>query len=148
MKVILLTDVKDLGKKDQIVNVSDGYGQNYLIPRKLARAATEGAVNDAKDKQRAKNEKMARQKKMAQDAAKALAGSVVTVRVKVGDNGKLFGAVSTKDIADALKAQKEIDIDRKKLEIKEPIKQIGKYTCLARLYPEVTAEVKIEVLPE
>ena len=148
MKVILLTDVKDLGKKDQIVNVSDGYGKNYLIPRKLARVATEGAVNDAKDKARAKSEKLARMKKLAQDAADRLSGNTVTVRVKVGDSGKLFGAVSAQDIADALKNQKEIDIDRKKLEIREPIKQIGRHTCVARLYPEVTAEFTVEVLAE
>jgi large subunit ribosomal protein L9 len=148
MKVILLQDIKELGKKDQIVNVSDGYGKNYLIPRKLAKPATEGALNDARAKQKAQNEKKNRELSLAKEAASALNGTEVTVRMKVGDNGKLFGAVSTKDIADALKAQKEIDIDRKKIDIKEPIKVLGKFECVARIYPSVTAKFTVDVRPE
>ena len=148
MKVILLQDIKELGKKDQIVNVSDGYGKNYLIPRKLAKAATEGAVKDAKDKQRAQAEKKARELKLAQEAQEALKGSEVTVKAKIGENGKLFGAVSNKDVADALREQKHIDIDKKKIEIPEPIKYQGKFKCLARIYPSVAAEFTVVVVPE
>ena len=148
MKVILLQDIKELGKKDQIVNVSDGYGKNYLIPRKLAKAATEGALNDAKEKQKAQTEKKNRELSLAKEAASALNGTEVVVRVKVGYNGKLFGAVSAKDIADALKAQKEIDIDRKKIEMREPIKVLGKFDCTAKIYPSVTAKFVVDVKPE
>ena len=148
MKVILLQDIKELGKKDQIVNVSDGYGKNYLIPRKLAKPATEGALNDARVKQKAQNEKKDRELSLAKEAASALQGTEVVVRVKVGDNGKLFGAVSAKDIADALKVQKEIDIDRKKIEMREPIKVLGKFDCVAKIYPSVTAKFIVDVRPE
>ncbi len=148
MKVILLKDIKDLGKKDQIVNVSDGYAKNYLIPRKMVKPATEGAVNDAKEKQRAQAEKKARELKLAQEAASNLNGTEAVVRVKIGENGKLFGAVSTKDVAEALKAQRHIEVDKKKLEIPETIKYKGKYKCIARIYPTVTAEFTIVVEQE
>lgn len=148
MKVILLQDIKDLGVKGQIVNVSDGYGKNFLIPRKLVKPATEGALNDAKEKQKAQAEKKNRELNLAKEAASALNGTEVVVRMKVGENGKLFGAVSAKDIADALKAQKELDIDRKKIDIKEPIKVLGKFECTARIYPSVTAKFTVDVRPE
>ena len=148
MKVILLQDIKELGKKDQIVNVSDGYAKNYLIPRKMVKPATEGALNDALAKQKAQNEKKNRELALAKEAASSLNGTEVVVRVKVGDNGKLFGAVSSKDIADALKAQKEIDIDRKKIELREPIKVLGKFDCVAKIYPSVTAKFIVDVKPE
>ncbi|MBP5781375.1 MAG: 50S ribosomal protein L9 [Clostridia bacterium] len=148
MKVILLQDIKDLGVKGQIVNVSDGYGKNFLIPRKLVKPATEGALNDAKEKQKAQAEKKNRELNLAKEAASALNGTEVVVRMKVGENGKLFGAVSTKDIADALKTQKELDIDRKKIDIKEPIKVLGKFECTARIYPTVTAKFTVDVRPE
>lgn len=148
MKVILLQDIKDLGVKGQIVNVSDGYGKNFLIPRKLVKPATEGALNDAKEKQKAQAEKKNRELTLAKEAASALNGTEVVVRMKVGENGKLFGAVSTKDIADALKTQKELDIDRKKIDIKEPIKVLGKFECIARIYPTVTAKFTVDVRPE
>ncbi|MBR6934923.1 MAG: 50S ribosomal protein L9 [Clostridia bacterium] len=148
MKVILLQDIKDLGVKGQIVNVSDGYGKNFLIPRKLVKPATEGALNDAKEKQKAQAEKKNRELALAKEAASALNGTEVVVRMKVGENGKLFGAVSTKDIADAPKTQKELDIDRKKIDIKEPIKVLGKFECIARIYPTVTAKFTVDVRPE
>lgn len=148
MKVILLQDIKELGKKGQIVNVSDGYGKNYLIPRKLVKPATEGAVNDALAKQKAQTEKKARELQNAKEAAKSLEGTEVVVRVKVGENGKLFGAVSSKDVADALKSQKEIDIDRKKIELAENIKYVGKFKCVARIYAGVTASFTVDVRPE
>ena len=136
MKVILLQDIKDLGVKGQIVNVSDGYGKNFLIPRKLVKPATEGALNDAKEKQKAQAEKKNRELALAEEAASALNGTEVVVRMKVGENGKLFGAVSTKDI------------DRKKIDIKEPIKVLGKFECTARIYPTVTAKFTVDVRPE
>lgn len=148
MKVILLQDIKDLGKKGQIVNVSDGYGKNYLIPRKLVKPATEGILNDVKEKQKAQDEKKARELAAARESAKALEGTEVVVRVKVGENGKLFGAVSAKDIADALKTQKNIDIDRKKIELGDNIKVIGKFPCVARIYPAVSAKFTVDVKPE
>ena len=148
MKVILLQDIKELGKKGDIVNVSDGYGKNYLIPRKLVKPATEGAVNDALAKQKAQAEKKARELELAKEQAGSLNGTEVVIRMKVGDNGKLFGAVSSKDVADALKSQKGIDVDRKKIELGEPIKVIGKYKCSARIYAGVSASFTIDVRPE
>jgi large subunit ribosomal protein L9 len=148
MKVILLQDIKELGKKGDIVNVSDGYGKNYLIPRKLVKPATEGAVNDAMAKKKAQAEKKARELELAKEQAASLNGTEVVIRMKVGDNGKLFGAVSSKDVADALKSQKEIDVDRKKIELGEPIKVIGKYKCSARIYAGVSASFTIDVRPE
>ncbi len=148
MKVILTQDIKELGKKDQIVNVSDGYAKNYLIPRKMAKPATEGAVNEAKEKQRAQNEKKARELAIAKEQAAKLKDAVVDVKVKVGENGKLFGAVSNKDVADALRAQHGIDVDKKKIEISETIKYRGRFKCTARIYPSVSADFDVNVIPE
>lgn len=148
MKVMLLADVKSLGKKDEIVNVSDGYAKNYLIPRGMAREATQGAINEAVEKKKSIEAKKAKELAEAKSQAKLLSEKKVVVKAKMGENGKLFGAISSKDIADALKAQYNLDVDKKKIELKEPIKAQGTFDVVARIYAGVTAEFKVEVTGE
>jgi large subunit ribosomal protein L9 len=145
MKVILKKDMKDLGKKDSMVNVSDGYAKNYLIPRGIAVEATTGNINEMKNKQDAKVAKEQREL----DAAKALAakinGSNIKLSVKSGDSGKLFGAVSAKDISDAMKAQLGVEVDKKKIVLKDPIKATGSHDVEAKLHPGVVAKFCVVV---
>lgn len=148
MKVILLKDVKDLGKKDEIVNVSDGYGQNFLIPRKMAKVATEGSINEAKDKKRAQEEKKARELDNAKKLAADLSEKQVTVKAKMGENGRLFGAVSSKDISDSIKEQLGLDIDKKKIELNEPIKSQGTFEVGLKIYAGISAKMKVIVKAE
>lgn len=145
MKVILLKDTKDLGKKDQIVEVSDGYGKNYLVPRGIAKIATAGSINEAKDKQKAAEAKKARELAQAKDLAASMSNKRVVLNAKMGENGKLFGAISAKDIADAMKAQFSIEIDKKKLELDEPIKSQGVFDVSAKVYAGVLAKFQVEV---
>lgn len=145
MKVILLKDVKDLGKKDQIVEVSDGYGKNYLVPRGIAKLATAGSINEAKDKQKAAEAKKARELEQAKELAAAISSKRVVLHAKMGENGKLFGAISAKDIADAMKVQFKIEMDKKKIELDEPIKSQGVFDVTARVYAGVIAKFQVEV---
>lgn len=145
MKVILLKDVKDLGKKDQIVDVSDGYGKNYLIPRGIAKLATAGSINEAKDKQRALEARKAKELAEANALAATLSSKKVLITAKMGENGKLFGAVSTKDISDAMKKQFGIELDKKKIELQDPIKAQGVFDVSARIYAGVVAKFQVEV---
>ena len=115
MKVVLLQDVKDIGKKDQVVNVSDGYARNFLLPRKLAKEATTAAMNDVKAKESAKAHHKREEVKAANELKAKLDGKEVTIKAKAGKEGKLFGAVTSKDVAAALKAQHKMDIDKKKI---------------------------------
>jgi large subunit ribosomal protein L9 len=146
MKVILLQDVKKLGKKGEIVEVSEGYGRNYLMPRKLAAPGTSENINDAKQKQAAAQHKAV----VATDEARILASQLtkveLTVPVKVGEGGKIFGAITGKSISEAAKEQYNIDLDKKKVEIKEPIKALGTYDVLIRVHPEITSTIKIHVV--
>ena len=145
MKVILKQDVKDLGKKDSLVNVSDGYAKNYLMPRGLAVEATAGNINEMKNKQQALADKQQRELDRAKEIKAALAGKNVTLKVKAGENGKLFGAVSGKDIAEAAAAQLGINIDKKKIVLDDPIKTTGVHTVQAKLHAGVSAEIKVVV---
>ena len=146
MKVILLQDVKKLGKKGDIVETAEGYGRNYLIPRGMAQEATMRNVNQA----RADQQVAAHRKAQAHDEAVILASQldkvVLHMPVKVGSNGKLFGSIASKDVADALIAQTGMEgVDRRRIEIPEIIKSPGEYTATARLLPEVTAKFKVVV---
>ncbi len=145
MKVILLKDVKDLGKKDQIVEVSDGYGKNFLVPRGIAKIATAGSINEAMDKQKAQEAKKARELAQAKELAGVISTKRVILKAKLGENGKLFGAISTKDIADAMKAQFNIEIDKKKIELNEPIKSQGVFDVTAKVYAGVVGNFQVEV---
>ena len=147
MKVILLKDVKKQGKKDDIIEVSDGYGRNVLIKKGLALEGTPQNLNTAKQRQASAAHKKAVDSDEAKIMASQLAKVKVTIPVKVGEEGRVFGAVTAKDISDALKEQR-IDIDKKKIEIKEPIKATGSYEVLIRVHPEITAIIEVTVVPQ
>ena len=145
MKVILIEDVKSLGKKGQMVNVSDGYARNMLFPKKLGIEATPKNINDLK-LQKAHEEKVAQENLEAAKAFKAeLETKQVTVSIKVGDNGRTFGSVSTKEIAEAAKAQLGYDIDKKKMQLANPIRELGTTMVPVKLHTQVTAELKVVV---
>ena len=145
MKVILIEDVKSLGKKGQMVNVSDGYARNMLFPKKLGIEATPKNINDLK-LQKAHEEKVAQENLEAAKAFKAeLETKQVTVSIKVGDNGRTFGSVSTKEIAEAAKAQRGYDIDKKKMQLANPIRELGTTMVPVKLHTQVTAELKVVV---
>ncbi len=145
MKVILKKDVKELGKKDSMVNVSDGYAKNYLIPRGIAVEATASNVNDMKNKQQAQADRQQRELDAAKELASKLNGKDIKLQVKSGGNGKLFGAVSGKDIADAIKAQLGVEVDKKKIVLKDPIKATGSHDVEAKLHAGVTAKFNVVV---
>ena len=145
MKVILKEDVKKLGKKGDIVEVSDGYARNYVIKRGLGLEATAKNLNDWKLKQ-ANNEKRAAEELAAAQAfAEQLKGAEVTIPIKIGEGGKAFGSVSAKEISEAAKEQLGYELDKKKMLLKEPLKELGAYTVAIKLHPKVTGEFKVNV---
>ena len=148
MKVLLEQDVKGTGKKGEIVDVSDGYARNYLLPRKLAAPADAQAVNAASIQKSAAAHRKFQAGVAARDMAKQLEGVVVTVRAKVGENGRLFGAITVKEIAAALKEQKQVEIDKKKIGLAEPIRALGEYTVRVSLFENTFAAVKVVVEKE
>ncbi len=148
MKVILLTDVKGKGKKGQMIEVSDGYARNYMLPRKLAQEATADAVNTMRMNDKATAERQARERAEAVAISKQLRELTLVVKAKGGGAGRLFGAVTTNEIADALKKNAGITIDKRKLVLDENIKNVGTYTVKAKLGYEIVGQfnVKIEEL--
>ena len=145
MKVLLEQDVKGTGKKGEIIDVSDGYARNYLLPRKLATPADAQAVNAAKIQKSAAAHRKFQAGMEARELAKQLEGAAVTVHAKVGENGRLFGAITGKEIAAALKEQKQIEIDKKKIALPEPIRALGEYTVRISLFENTFASVKVVV---
>ena len=148
MKVILQQDVKGQGKKGQMVEVSEGYARNFLLPRKLAIAATTDAINTMNLKEKARKAEEARQKAEAEATAEKLKECMVKLTAKAGNGGRLFGAVTTKEISDGLKAQYDIDIPKQKLVLDEPIKAFGSYQVKAKLGFEVNGTVYVSVFEE
>ena len=148
MKVILLTDVKGKGKKGQMIEVSDGYARNYMLPRKLAQEATADAVNTMRMNDKATAERQARERAEAVAVSKQLRELTLVVKAKGGGNGRLFGAVTNTEIAEALKKNAGITIDKRKLVLEENIKNVGTYTVKAKLGYEIVGQfsVKIEEL--
>lgn len=145
MKVILLEDVKALGKKGQIVNVNDGYARNFILPKKLGLEANNKNLNDLKLK-KANDEKIAQEQlEEAQDLGKKIEAGKVELAIKVGEGGRTFGSVSTKEIAAAVKEQMGYDIDKKKIQLKEAIKTLGTHNVPVKLHTKVTAELKVVV---
>lgn len=145
MKVILLQDVKGQGKKNDIIEVSDGYGKNFLLPRKLAKLADAQSVNDVKVREEARLYRIATEKKEAQALVEKLKTITVVIKASSGADGRLYGSVTAKDISERLATDFGIAIDKRKLVIAEPIKTFGKYTVEAKLYPEVAGIVNVEV---
>ena len=148
MKVILQQDVKGQGKKGQMIEVSEGYARNFLLPRKMAIAATADAINTMNLKEKARRAEEARQKEAAMAAAEQLKALLVKIPAKAGTGGRLFGAVTTKEISDALKAQHNVDIPKQKLVLDDPIKSFGTYQVKARLGFEISGTVNVLVCEE
>ena len=145
MKIILLQDEKKLGKKGEIIEASEGYARNYIIPKKIGVEATPKNLNDLK-LQKANADKIAQEQlEAAQELAKVLETKQVVVKMKAGEGGKAFGSVSTKEIAVAIKEQLKLEIDKKKLQMADPIKNFGTYHVPVRLHPKVTAEITVKV---
>lgn len=145
MKVIFNTDVRGQGKKGEIKEVSDGYARNYLLPRGLASPATADAVNALKLKEKAKAAQMAKEKAAAEENAKRLSGVVVQISARAGQGGRLFGAVTSQEIAEALREQHGIEIEKNKIVQAEPIKQFGSYEVKAKLGYEVSGTINVLV---
>ena len=145
MKVILLQDVKGKGKKGQMLEVSDGYARNFMLPKKLAIEATPDAVNTMRMNDKATQERIAREKAEAMEISKKLREMTVVVNAKGGGNGRLFGSVTNQEIADALKAKSGIALDKRKIVISDPIKNVGTYTVTCKLGYEITAPLTVKI---
>ena len=148
MKVILQQDVRGQGKKGQMIEVSDGYGRNYLLPRKLAIEATADNINTMKTKEKARQAQIEREKEEARENAKRLSGCTVKIKAKAGAGGKLFGAVTAKEISEALSAQYGVNIEKNKFVISEAIKSFGEFDVKCKLGYEISGSFKVIVSEE
>lgn len=146
MKVLLLQDVKSQGKKDQIINVSEGYARNFLFPKKLAIPADTKAITDAKNRQDSLNHKIELEKQDARALAKKLDEATIKIVAESGNDGRFYGAVTSKDICEALKEQFSIDIDKRKLELDAPIKAFGTYKINVKLYQGISGKLTVMVV--
>ncbi|MEW6546249.1 MAG: 50S ribosomal protein L9 [Bacillota bacterium] len=148
MKVILQADVPGLGKRGEVVEVSEGYARNYLLPRRLAQEASPGALRAARHLAQEKQKKADREQEQARRQAARMEGRLVTVRARAGEGGKLFGSVTARDVADAVAAQFGFEVDRRRVLLEEPIKAVGTYPVRIHLYPGIDATVQVRVIPE
>lgn len=148
MKIILLEDVKSLGKKGEVVKASDAYARNVLFPKKLAVEANNVTLNDLKLRQRHKEKVEQENLDHAKELAQKLENASVEVKIKAGEGGKVFGSVSTKEISSAVKAQLGFDLDKKKMQLEEPIKSLGVHEVSVRLHTKVFANLKVHVVEE
>ncbi len=146
MQVILKADVKGHGKKGDLVNASDGYAKNFLIPKGLAVVADKTAINELENKKSADRYHKNQEEMRAQELADKLEGKKITFRLKAGENGKLFGSITAKDIAEQIKMQLHLEVDKKKIHMPDAIKTLGITNVSAKVYPGISAEVKVEVL--
>ena len=148
MKVILLQDIKGVGKKDDVINANDGYVRNYLFPKKLAEEATKGNLAKLKSKQDSVQRKKDIEKEDAKKVAKQLENIILEIKVKAGENGKIFGGVTWKEITEELNKKYKIDVDKKKVNIKESIKNLGTVTVEIKLYEGIIGKLKVKVIAE
>ena len=146
MKVILLDNIKGVGKKDEIINATDGYARNFLFPKKLAVEANAENMSKLNNKKEAANYKKDVEKQKAEEMANKLKGIMLKIQVKAGENGKIFGGVTAKEISDNLKAQYKFEIDKKKIELKDTIKTLGEFNISIKLFEGVVASLKVEVI--
>jgi large subunit ribosomal protein L9 len=144
MKVILLKDVKSIGKKGDIVNASDGYARNYLFPRGLAQEATDVNLHVLNNKKEAERRQKLAEIEAAQKLAESLKGKEITLTVKSGENGRLFGSITGKDIADELNKKYKVNVDKKKVVV-DTIRQLGAYDVEIKLYPEISTKIKVVI---
>jgi len=147
MQIILLQDVKGLGKKDSVVNVAEGYARNFLFPRGLAVEASAGALKGLAQQKEAADKRKAKEQKEAEALKAKLEGMEVMITTRAGEGGRLFGSITNKDVADTLKAKYNIDIDKRKIEL-ESIKALGAYVATVKLYPNIAAKLKVQVIGE
>ncbi len=145
MKVVLLKDVKAQGKKGDVINVSDGYARNFLIPRLLAKEATNNALNDLKGQKEAEAFKKNTEIANAEETSKKIEGVTVELSAKAGENGKLFGSITAQDVAEALKMQHHVVIDKKKFLLPDGIKHTGITEVEVKIYPSISAKIKVNV---
>ncbi|NLS44709.1 MAG: 50S ribosomal protein L9 [Firmicutes bacterium] len=148
MEIILITDVAGLGSEGEVVRVADGYARNYLIPRGLAIRATKSNLQALKAKKKTMKIKSKRELASAKEIAEQLGNSKIIVYCKAGEGGRLFGSVTSKDIADTVKSDLGITLDRRRIDLTEPIKAVGNYTVSVKLHSEVSAEIQVEVKPQ
>lgn len=148
MKVILLDNIKGVGKKDEIINASDGYARNYLLPKKLAVEANAENMSKLNNKKESANYKKDQEKQQAEELAKKLKGIMLKIKVKAGENGKIFGGVTSKEISENLKTQYNFAVDKKKIELKDTIKTLGSFNVSIKLFEGITANLKVEVISE
>ena len=148
MKVILKADIKGVGKKDQVINASDGYARNFLFPKKLAVEANAENMSKLNNKKDANQYKKDVEKQAAEEMAKKIKGIMLKIKVKAGENGKIFGGVTPKEISDNLKSQYKFEIDKKKIELKEPIKTLGSFEVTIKLYEGIVGVLKVQVISE
>lgn len=146
MKVVLIQDVKGQGKKNDIIDVSDGYARNFLFPRKLAVVADAKAVNDVKNKKSSEAHKIEVEKANARALATSLADIKVVISAEAGKDGRFYGAITSKDIAEALKSQHKIDIDKRKIELDAPIKAFGTYNVEVKLYSGISGKLNVQIV--
>ena len=148
MKVILLKDVKNIGRSGEIKEVSDGYARNYLIPQKFVMEATTSKLKEAEEKIGKIQRKKEQEKSQATELKARMHGGKITIKVKTGGSDRLFGAVTNKEVADILQQEFGVSIDKKKIEIKDTIKHLGEYPVVVKLYPNVQAEITLTVVAE
>ncbi len=148
MKIILLEDIKTLGKRDTIVNVNDGYARNYILPKKLGVEATPGNIK-AMEKRQAEEHRMEEERYAeALQLKEKIEAMNLSIPVKVGENGKLFGSISAKEVAEAVKKKYSLEIDKKKLQLAENMKSTGEYECRVKIHPKVSAVLKVKLRAE
>ena len=145
MKVVLTQDVKGQGKKNDIIDVSDGYARNFLFPRKLAIVADAKAINDVKNKKSSEEHKIELEKASAREIATKLGETKVVISAEAGKDGRFYGAITSKDISDALKAQAKLDIDKRKISLDAPIKAFGTYIVDVKLYSGISGKLNVQV---
>jgi large subunit ribosomal protein L9 len=145
MKVVLRQDIADLGKKGDVLDVADGFARNYLVPRGLALNATKGAESQATAMRRSRDVKDAKERGAAEEIARQLVPQVVNIKARAGGAGKLFGSVTAHDIAEAVRAQTGIELDRRRLRLDDPIREVGTHRVMARLHADVEFPVTVEV---
>jgi len=147
MKVILKAEVENLGKEGDVLEVADGYGRNYLLPRGLAVLATPQNLKQLEKKIKAREEQKKQELELARNLAAKISETTVVIRAKVGEKGKLYGSITNNDVAAKL-SEKGIEVDKRKIDLKEPIKEVGFYTIGVKVHPEVFAELKVQVEAE
>jgi large subunit ribosomal protein L9 len=147
MRVILRSDVDALGKRGDVLDVNDGYARNYLLPRGMALRASEGAIAQASVMRRSRDVKDARERSAAEEIARQLVPQVVTIPARSGAGGRLFGSVTAPDVADAVLAQTGVELDRRRMQLDEPIRELGTHRVTVRLHADVVFPVTVEVVP-